>query len=161
MAVIPPVFFDGEFYNWLYRGLIFLVISCPCALVVSIPLGFFGGIGAASKQGVLIKGSNFLEGLNEVKIVIFDKTGTLTEGKFKVKKILAADPYTEREVLEYAAVAEAFSNHPIANSITENYPGKIDESLVENYTELSGLGVSAKCQRQKRLSGKFKTNAKV
>ena len=107
----------ATFADWIYRALVFLVISCPCALVVSIPLGFFGGIGAASRNGILIKGSNYLEALNDVKVVVFDKTGTLTKGVFKVTAIRPEGGRTEDELMELAAIAEAHSNHPIAESI--------------------------------------------
>ena len=122
LAVVPPLVIPGETFNdWLYRASIFLVISCPCALVVSIPVGFFGGIGAASRKGILVKGSNFLEGLNDVKYVVMDKTGTLTKGKFEVVAIKAEAGMTEAQLLEVAAYAELHSTHPIADSIKEAY----------------------------------------
>ena len=115
LALIPPFVLGlGSFSEWLYRALVFLVISCPCALVISIPLGFFGGIGAASSKGILIKGSNYLEALNSVDTVVFDKTGTLTNGLFKVSKIIHQEGYTEDEILRYGAYAENHSTHPIA-----------------------------------------------
>ncbi|MDI3312431.1 MAG: heavy metal translocating P-type ATPase, partial [Thermoanaerobacterium sp.] len=117
IATIPPLLLNENFSNWIYRALVFLVISCPCALVISIPLSFFSGIGAASKSGILIKGSNYLEALNDVKTMVFDKTGTLTEGTFKVTEICAEDPFKSDELLKYAAYGEYCSNHPIASSI--------------------------------------------
>lgn len=118
---MPPLVISGEvFSDWLYRGLIFLVVSCPCALVLSIPLSFFSGIGFASKNGILIKGSNYLEALRSVDTVVFDKTGTLTKGVFNVTK-LNPEGISEEELLEYAAIAEVNSNHPIAKSILSYY----------------------------------------
>ena len=119
IAFIPPLLFNLNLSDWIYRALIFLVISCPCALVISIPLGFFGGIGGASKTGILIKGGNYLDALNQVDTIVMDKTGTLTKGVFKVTEIEAVEDFTEDEVLEYAAFGEAFSNHPIGKSIIE------------------------------------------
>jgi Zn2+/Cd2+-exporting ATPase len=142
LAVMPPLLFTGEkFSEWIYRALIFLVISCPCALVISIPLGFFGGIGAASKNGILIKGSNYLEALNYVDTVVFDKTGTLTKGIFKVTEIKPEGYISESELLEYAAYAESYSNHPIARSILKACQKEVDKSLIKNYEEISGLGI--------------------
>lgn len=157
LAIIPPLLFSSEtFSDWLYRALVFLVISCPCALVVSIPLGFFGGIGAASKKGILVKGSNYLEALNAVKYVVFDKTGTLTKGLFEVDSIHAAPGFSEEEVLEYATYAEVHSNHPIADSIRKSFPGKILESRIREYQELSGHGISVKLDGRKVLAGNQK-----
>lgn len=134
LAVVPPLVLSGAtFSDWIYRALVFLVISCPCALVVSIPLGFFGGIGAASKTGILIKGSNYLEALNDIKYVVFDKTGTLTKGAFKVTTINPAAEYSEDELLEYAAFAELHSTHPIAESIRVAYGKEIEEDQLEGY----------------------------
>lgn len=141
LAFIPPIILEGaSFADWLYRALIFLVVSCPCALVISIPLGFFGGIGGASKNGILIKGSNYLEALNNVDTVVFDKTGTLTKGVFKVTEIKPAAGLKEDELLEYAAYAESYSNHPIAVSILKAYERAIDKSIVKDYKEISGHG---------------------
>ncbi|SMB86061.1 heavy metal-(Cd/Co/Hg/Pb/Zn)-translocating P-type ATPase [Desulfonispora thiosulfatigenes DSM 11270] len=126
LAILPPLLLTGaNFSDWLYRALVFLVISCPCALVVSIPLGFFGGIGTASKHGILIKGSNYLEALNNVEVIVFDKTGTLTKGVFKVTEVNPANDFTKDEILEYAALAESYSNHPIAESIQKAYQKEI------------------------------------
>ncbi len=142
LAIVPPlVFAQASFSVWLYRALVFLVISCPCALVISIPLGFFGGIGAASKHGILIKGSNHLEGLNDVSTVVFDKTGTLTEGSFKVTNIFVSSTYDEQEILRFAAKAEAHSNHPIARSIVSAYPGPYHNDIT--IKEHPGYGVEA------------------
>ncbi|MDR2203715.1 MAG: cadmium-translocating P-type ATPase [Nitrososphaerota archaeon] len=153
ISVIPPLFMGGMWGDWVSRGLIFLVISCPCALVVSIPLGFFGGIGGASRKGVLIKGSNYLEALNNLDIVVFDKTGTLTKGVFKVTNILPATGRSEGEVLEFAAIAEAFSNHPIALSIQVAYGKAIDKEALLGYEEISGQGVSVRVDGRRILVG--------
>ena len=143
LAFIPPLLIPGaSLYDWFYRAMIFLVISCPCALVISIPLGFFGGVGGASKRGILVKGSNYLEALRKVKTIVFDKTGTLTEGKFSVHKIIAEDGYSEDEILRVAAHAESHSTHPIASSIKKAYRGRIDLSLTTEIKELAGLGVT-------------------
>ena len=143
LAVIPPIILNQEFSTWIYRALSFLVVSCPCALVVSIPLSFFGGIGASSSIGVLVKGSNYLEALSKVKIVVCDKTGTLTEGVFKVQKIEGIGISNE-ELLKYASYAETFSNHPIAISLKEAYGKKIDHKKVTLIKEAVGKGVHAK-----------------
>ena len=143
LAVIPPIIIPGaSFSDWLYRALSFLVVSCPCALVISIPLSFFGGIGGASKIGILIKGSNYLEGLAKSEIIVFDKTGTLTEGVFEVQKIEAVG-ITEEKLIRYAALAESFSNHPIAQSVKKAYGKKIDSKLVTSTKELTGLGIES------------------
>lgn len=143
LAIIPPlVIKETLFSEWLYRALSFLVVSCPCALVISIPLSFFGGIGAASKMGILIKGSNYLEALASTEIVVCDKTGTLTEGVFKVQKIDAIG-YSDNDLLKYAAYAESFSNHPISLSLKHAYKKEIDEKLVSKTQEISGKGVRA------------------
>ncbi len=156
MAVIPPLVIEGAtFTDWIYRALVFLVVSCPCALVISIPLGFFGGIGGASRNGILIKGGNYLEGLNNVDTVVFDKTGTLTKGIFKVKEIAAVNMDGE-ELLEYAAYAEAYSNHPIALSLLKAYEKEIDKEQVEEYQELMGYGVMAKIKGKRVLAGNGK-----
>ncbi len=142
LAVIPPLFLDGtSFADWIYCALVFLVISCPCALVVSIPLGFFGGIGAASKTGILVKGSNYLEALNDVKYVVFDKTGTLTKGVFEVTSICPAGEMSNEALLEYAAFAEVHSNHPIALSICKAYGKEVKEESIQGYNEIAGFGV--------------------
>jgi Cd2+/Zn2+-exporting ATPase len=142
IAVVPPLLLSGAtFSDWIYRALVVLVISCPCALVISIPLGYFGGIGGASRRGILVKGSNFLDALTQVKTVVFDKTGTLTKGEFKVSEIVASNGFDENAILEYAAYAEYNSNHPIAKSILESYNRGIDNSRIGKVEEISGHGV--------------------
>ena len=143
LAVVPPLLGMGAWSDWILRGLTFLVVSCPCALVISVPLSFFGGIGGASKLGILVKGSNYLEQLAHVDTVVFDKTGTLTSGTFNVVAVHAEKGFTEDEVLACAAHAEAFSDHPIAVSVRAAYPGKVDQARVGNAQEESGHGVSA------------------
>ncbi|MED1404109.1 heavy metal translocating P-type ATPase [Bacillus mycoides] len=161
MAFIPPLILEGAtFSDWIYRALVFLVISCPCALVVSIPLGFFGGIGGASKSGILVKGSNYLEALNDVKYIVFDKTGTLTKGVFKVTKMEPSEGITAEELLEYAAFAEVYSNHPIAQSIRNAYGKSIDENAIEDYSEISGHGTVIKVQGKEIFAGNAKLMSK-
>lgn len=144
LAVVPPLVVPGaQFADWVYRALVFLVISCPCALVVSIPLGFFGGIGAASRSGVLIKGGNYLEALNHVKYAVFDKTGTLTKGVFRVTGIYPAGDFTNETLLETAALAELHSTHPIAASLRESYGKELRAERVQQYSEISGHGIQA------------------
>ncbi|MDY7993216.1 heavy metal translocating P-type ATPase [Paenibacillus polymyxa] len=144
LAVVPPLVVPGaHFADWVYRALVFLVISCPCALVVSIPLGFFGGIGAASRSGVLIKGGNYLEALNHVKYAVFDKTGTLTKGVFRVTGIYPAGDFTNETLLETAALAELHSTHPIAASLRESYGNELRAERVQQYSEISGHGIQA------------------
>lgn len=156
LAVLPPLLIAGAaFSDWLYRALVFLVVSCPCALVVSIPLGFFGGIGGASKNGVLIKGSNYLEALNNVDTVVFDKTGTLTKGVFKVTDIKPVN-IDQKELLEFAAYAESYSSHPIAVSVIKAYSKEINKSDIENYDEISGHGVKVKVKGREILAGNTK-----
>lgn len=156
LAVIPSLVIQGTDFNmWLYRALIFLVVSCPCALVISIPLGLFAGIGGASKKGILIKGGNYLEALNNVETVVFDKTGTLTKGIFKVISINNIG-ISKDELLRIAAVGESFSNHPIAQSIVNAYDGKINKELVSDYEEISGNGVKAKIEGKDVLIGNYK-----
>ena len=129
LAVLPPLLIEGALWNdWIYRALNFLVVSCPCALVISVPLSFFGGIGGASKAGVLVKGSNYLEAMSQVQWVVMDKTGTLTEGVFHVEDIFPEEGFSEKELIEYAAMAENYSNHPISQSLKEAYGKDIDES---------------------------------
>ena len=142
LVVVPVIFFGGEFSDWIYRALSFLVVSCPCALVISIPLSFFGGIGGASKMGILIKGSNYLEAIASTEIIVFDKTGTLTEGIFEVQKINPKD-IDENDLLENAAYAECYSNHPISLSIKRAYGKQIDKSKIKSTEELSGRGIVA------------------
>ena len=155
LAVIPPLLFsDLLFSEWINRALVFLVISCPCALVLSIPLSFFSGIGAASRQGILIKGGNFLEALNNVEIAVFDKTGTLTKGVLEVSEVYPSD---ERDdILKYAAYAESYSNHPIALSIIREYGKKIDKNKIQFYDEIFGYGIKTKVDNIDILSGNTK-----
>jgi Cd2+/Zn2+-exporting ATPase len=141
IAVIPSLL-GGNFNEWLYKALIFLVISCPCALVISVPLSFFGGIGGASKLGILVKGGNYLEALTEVGAVVFDKTGTLTKGKFEVVEVVPVSELSKDELIKVAAYAEAYSTHPIAMSILRAYNQDIDKSLISDYQEVAGLGLS-------------------
>ena len=156
LAVLPPLLVPNQsFSDWIYRALSFLVISCPCALVISIPLSFFGGIGGASKMGILIKGSNYLEALSNVETVVFDKTGTLTKGVFEVQKVNAVG-ISEEELLKLAAYSEYYSNHPIAKSIKKAYGKEIDEKQVIKTQELSGLGISARIGEQDVLIGNEK-----
>ena len=156
LATIPPfIFKDGLFIDWLYRALTFLVVSCPCALVISIPLGFFGGIGGASKMGILVKGSNYLEALSKAEIVVFDKTGTLTKGVFKVQKVHPID-ISKEELIELVAYAESYSNHPISVSIREAYGKEIEHNRIEKIQELPGLGVVAKVDEKQILIGNEK-----
>lgn len=157
LAFLPPLFLSGAtFSDWIYRALVFLVISCPCALVVSIPLGFFGGIGGASKRGILVKGSNYLEALNNVKYVVFDKTGTLTKGVFDVTAVCPAIGMTEEALLQYAAFAEVHSNHPIAVSIRKAYGQDIDETAIQSYEEISGHGTMVSVNGAEVLAGNAK-----
>ncbi|MGO1581540.1 MAG: heavy metal translocating P-type ATPase [Peptoniphilaceae bacterium] len=145
LAIIPPLILgSAEFLDWIYRALVFLVVSCPCALVISIPLGFFGGIGGASRQGILIKGGNYLEALNNVNTIVFDKTGTLTKGEFKVEKVVVTSDIEEEELLYLAALAESMSSHPIAKSVFSAYGKEINEASISEYRELAGMGVTSK-----------------
>lgn len=159
IAVIPPVLGMGPWSNWILRGLTFLVVSCPCALVISVPLSFFGGIGGASKLGILVKGSNYLEALSHVDTVVFDKTGTLTSGTFKVAAIHPEESIDPDYLLDLAAHAEAFSDHPIAISVKAAYSGKIDQARVDEATEESGHGVSAKVDEHVVMVGNDKLMA--
>lgn len=157
LALLPPLFITGAtFSDWIYRALVVLVISCPCALVISIPLGYFGGIGSASRKGILVKGSNFLDALTQVKTVVFDKTGTLTKGEFKVSEVVTSNGYTKEEILEYAAYAETNSNHPVAKSISEAYNGIIDGSRINQVEEISGHGIKALVNNKTVLTGNDK-----
>ena len=156
LAIIPPLVLGGGWSEWLRRGFVFLIVSCPCALVISIPLTFFGGIGAASKRGVLVKGSNYLEALNKVSVVVFDKTGTLTKGVFEVANIIPAAGYQKEQILEYAAQAESYSNHPIAKSILATYGKPIDQKQFSGFEEISGHGISVMVQGKKVLAGNSK-----
>ncbi|MDK2799377.1 MAG: Zn2+/Cd2+-exporting ATPase [Clostridiales bacterium] len=157
LAFIPPLVIKGAtFSDWIYRALIFLVVSCPCALVVSIPLSFFGGIGGASKNGILVKGGNYLEALNKVDTVVFDKTGTLTKGVFNVAEIEVKGDITKEQILEYAAFAESYSNHPIATSILRAYGKEVDKDAIERYDEMSGYGVKVNVKGKEVLVGNTK-----
>uniref|UniRef100_UPI0004A39275 heavy metal translocating P-type ATPase n=1 Tax=Thermoanaerobacter sp. A7A TaxID=1350366 RepID=UPI0004A39275 len=157
IAVIPPLIMPAAtFKEFIYRALIFLIISCPCALVLSIPLSFFAGIGAASKNGILVKGSNYLEALSDVETVVFDKTGTLTKGVFKVTEIKFVNGMSRDALLEYAAYAESFSNHPIAESILKAYGKEVDRSKIKKYEEISGNGVRANIEGKEVLVGNAK-----
>ena len=160
VAFIPPLVIEGAvFRDWLYRGLIFLVVSCPCALVLSIPLSFFGGIGSASKNGILIKGSNYLEALRKANTVVLDKTGTITKGVFKVTEINPVG-MSEDELLKYAAIAEANSNHPIAKSIMESYNEKFEEEVklseIDKYEEIAAHGIKVLYNGKTILAGSSK-----
>ncbi len=154
LALIPPLVIPGAvFHTWIYRALIFLVVSCPCALVISIPLGFFGGIGGASKRGILIKGGNYLEALSRVETVIFDKTGTLTKGEFAVTQASPQPGFTKEELIRAAAYAESYSNHPIAQSILRAFPEEVDKRLIEHYEEMAGLGIKLRVKGKEILAG--------
>ncbi len=156
IAIFPPLFLEGAtFSDWIYRALSFLVVSCPCALVISIPLSFFGGIGGASKIGILIKGSNYLEALSNTEIAVFDKTGTLTKGVFEVQKVNAIG-ISEEKLLEIAAYAENYSSHPIAKSIKQAYSKEIDENKIQKIEEIAGLGISAMIDNKSVLVGNEK-----
>ena len=156
LATLPPLLVSGQnFSEWIYRALSFLVVSCPCALVISIPLSFFGGIGGASKIGVLIKGSNYLEALSNVETVVFDKTGTLTKGVFEVQKVKPVG-ISKEELIKMAAYSEYYSNHPISKSIKEAYGKEIDEEKIVNTKELSGHGILAKIEEKEVLIGNEK-----
>jgi Cd2+/Zn2+-exporting ATPase len=154
LALIPPLIIEGAvFSEWISRALVFLVVSCPCALVISIPLGFFGGIGGASKKGILVKGSNYLEALNNVEAVVFDKTGTLTKGVFKVTAVNSQNGFTNEKLIEYAAYAESYSNHPIALSIISAYNAEIDRNRIKNYREIAGHGITVNVDGKEVLAG--------
>ena len=156
LAIIPPFLLKwGSFSEWLERALTFLVVSCPCALVISIPLGFFGGIGGASRKGVLIKGSNYLELLSKTDIFVFDKTGTLTEGVFEVQKINPVD-ISEEELLKIAAYAENYSNHPISASIKKAYQKEINQEIIEKTEEISGKGIISQIENKTVVIGNNK-----
>ena len=154
IAIVPPLLGGGAFSEWIYRALTILVISCPCALVISVPLGYFGGIGGASRHGVLVKGANYLEALTKVKTVVFDKTGTLTQGVFEVVNVNPAKEFSSEFLMEIAATAEIHSSHPIAKSIRNSYALPLDPGVVEDYKEISGKGVQAKIKGLEVLVGK-------
>ncbi|MBF0746617.1 cadmium-translocating P-type ATPase [Gemella sp. 19428wG2_WT2a] len=156
LAIIPPLVIDGAtFSDWIYRALTFLVVSCPCALVISIPLSFFGGIGGASKKGILVKGSNYLEALAETEIVVFDKTGTLTKGVFNVQEI-HPEGVSKEELLELTAYVESYSNHPISLSLKRAYSKEIDNGRISDVEEISGHGVIATVDGKKVMAGNVK-----
>lgn len=154
IAVVPPLLISqATFEEYIYRALVFLVISCPCALVISIPLGFFGGIGAASRRGILIKGSNYLEALNHVETVVFDKTGTLTKGQFSVTEIKPSEGFTKHEILKYAAYTEGYSNHPIALSILKEYGKDINKEEIKDSQDIVGHGIIATINGKRVATG--------
>lgn len=156
LAFVPPIVLGGGFGEWIARACTFLVISCPCALVISVPLSFFGGIGAASKKGVLIKGSNYMEALSEIETIVFDKTGTLTKGEFKVSNIITTGAWTQDHLLEYAACAESASNHPIAKSVLAAYGKAVNGERIMEAEEISGHGVKALIDGKSILAGNEK-----
>jgi len=154
VALLPPLLIPGASRtDWIYRALVLLVISCPCGLVISIPLGYFGGIGGAAKRGILVKGSTFLDTLAAVRVIALDKTGTLTQGLFKVSKIVPQPDFTQAELLRLAALAESHSHHPIAKSIREAYGQPIDESIVVGYSEIAAHGIQAIVENREVLAG--------
>jgi len=154
IAFLPPFILSGASYaDWIYRALVFLVVSCPCALVLSIPLGFFGGIGAASKAGILIKGGNYLESLTKIKTIVFDKTGTLTRGVFKISKVVPQNPISGKQLMLYAAAGEFYSNHPIALSVSKEFTGKIKSEDITGYDEIAGLGTITVWQDMRIICG--------
>lgn len=154
VALLPPLFISGETHEeWVYRALVLLVISCPCGLVISIPLGYFGGIGGAAKRGILVKGSTFLDTLTAVKTVVFDKTGTLTQGVFKVIQVVPKNGFLEADLLTLAAKVESHSTHPIAQSIREAYSQPIDEANVTDYEEIPGYGIRATVDHRMVVAG--------
>ena len=157
LAILPPLLYSGQtFSEWIYRALVVLVISCPCALVISIPLGYFGGIGSASRKGILVKGSNFLDALTQVKTVVFDKTGTLTKGEFKVSEVVTSNGFSKEEILEYAAYAETNSNHPVAKSISDAFGKDIESKRIKQVDEISGHGIKAVIDGKTVLAGNDK-----
>jgi Cd2+/Zn2+-exporting ATPase len=153
LAVLPPLLTGGTYRDWIHRALVFLVISCPCALVLSIPMGFFAGIGRAARNGILVKGGNYLEALNHLDTLVFDKTGTLTRGVFKVTAVHPAGGFSGATVLEMAAYAEAFSNHPIALSVMKEYGREVNRNALSEYTEFSGNGVNVSMDGKTILAG--------
>ena len=156
LAIVPPLVLGDGWSDWIQRACIFLVISCPCALVISVPLGFFGGIGAASKLGVLVKGSNYLEALAQMDTMVFDKTGTLTKGEFKVTEILPAEGFTKETLLNLAALGEGYSTHPIAASIREAYGQPLDMNRVNDAKEVAGHGIQVQIDEQEVFIGNEK-----
>lgn len=156
LAIIPPLILGEPFSDWIYRACTFLIVSCPCALVISVPLGFFGGIGASSKKGVLVKGSNYLEAIADMTTIVFDKTGTLTRGEFKVSEIKPSDGFDKARVIEIAALGEGYSTHPIAQSIKEEYAKDIDLGRVSEQQEVAGHGLKAIIDGKEALIGNSK-----
>jgi len=154
VAILPPLFVSGATQGeWMYRALVLLVISCPCGLVISVPLGYFGGVGNAAKNGILVKGATFLDALTQVQTVVFDKTGTLTKGNFRVTEIVTHNGLSQPELLALAATVESQSNHPVAQSIREAHGKGIDDSTLQNYQEVSGHGIIAEVNQQVVLVG--------
>lgn len=160
IAIFPPLVLGGGFSQWIYKSLVFLVISCPCALVISVPLGFFGGIGSASKNGILVKGGNYLEALNNIDMMIFDKTGTLTKGTFEVIKVHSHGDFSDNDLLYYAAHGEYYSNHPIAKSIVKRFDGIVNKGDISNYEEISGFGIRATIKGKDLFLGNDKLMSK-
>ncbi|WP_330202944.1 heavy metal translocating P-type ATPase [Cyanobacterium sp. Dongsha4] len=157
VALIPPLLIPNASHGeWVYRALVLLVISCPCGLVISIPLGYFGGVGRAAKKGILVKGATYLDSLLQVKTIVFDKTGTLTKGVFQVTNIVPYNGFTKEELLAFAVGVETYSSHPIAESIRQAYEGEIDDSIIDNYQELAGYGVSAIIDGKRVIAGNDK-----
>ena len=156
LAIVPPLVLGGAWGDWVFRALTFLVVSCPCALVISVPLSFFGGIGGASKLGILVKGSNYLEALSKVETVVFDKTGTLTTGTFEVTEVNPADGFTAGELLDIAAHAEGFSDHPIAQSVKSAYGGSLAMERIEDAQEIAGHGICATIDGKRVCAGNAK-----
>ena len=147
IAFFPPLVFGASFQTWIYRALVLLVVSCPCALVVSIPIGYFGGIGRASRSGILVKGSNYIDALAAIDTVVFDKTGTLTRGVFEVKEVVNQNGFSKAQLLEFAAAAEFHSNHPIASSILTAFSHdgrKLDTTKISDHVNMAGKGVKAR-----------------
>lgn len=159
LAIIPPVILSQEFTVWIYRALTFLVTSCPCALVISIPLSFFGGIGGAGRAGILVKGSNYIETISKVDTIVMDKTGTLTKGVFAVQKVVPSEGYSKEELLELAAFGEAFSNHPIAVSLKSAYGREVTGDVITNVQEVVGYGVKAIYKEKELFIGNCKLMA--
>ncbi|PSN19516.1 cadmium-translocating P-type ATPase, partial [filamentous cyanobacterium CCP5] len=154
VATLPPLFLPGAGQaDWAYRALVLLVISCPCGLVISIPLGYFGGVGGAARRGILVKGSKFLDALTQVKTVVFDKTGTLTQGQFRVTDVITDNGLSQPQLLELAAQVEAQSNHPVAQSIRAAYGQDVDQSAIENYEEIPGHGIRAQVNGRSVVAG--------
>ena len=157
LAFVPPIFVGFEnLSEWVRRALVFLVTSCPCALVLSIPLGYFAGIGKAGKEGVLVKGSNYLDIITKAKAVVLDKTGTITKGNFEVTKVILNEGIEEQELLETAGIAECLSNHPIAQSIMRKVDINIDKDKISNYSEIAGMGIKLKYEEDEILAGNYK-----